>query len=296
MNIAIHAPTSALPWLRKLANLLRQWGLGKHKYFVFCNASALTEMARVFESLPVVLEPNLPAIHRLPPLDSNEPFLHIAGKMVAEHWFYLPVNAVPISKDWADKLETEYIASGKPYLGSAAYLPKRYQDANGIVRVSMGEPFILEPAVYPAALTTKTKYNMLNRTIHHEVLCKSERFPNAHLTELIQDAKWDSNFRLSNVSHGTVLVAHVLDDAMLDELLGGTPPPVITEKIVVKEVEPEKPSPMEVKIPTIKVFKSSEEMRQQTTTENLDSPKAEEQVTVEPKRSRGRPRKVPASK
>jgi len=289
MDIAIHAQTSTLPRLKKLVKVLKHFGLGRHKYTVFCSQAPKHDVEKLFDGLEVTIDSSLPGTYRLPPLDSNEPFQHIASKMTNGPWFLLKVGTVPVVQEWADMLEREYLFAEKLYLGTAVYLPKKYVDVSGVTRISSGEPFIMEAAVYPPNVLKLTKSNLFHKTTHHEVLCRAERFGNAHLSDLIQDANLDDNFRNVNIRSGVCVVSRLANDALLDELIGDIPPPVVVEKIVVKEA-PEAPAPYELKVPTIKIMQKN--LPTEAKTENLDSPTEAEAVTVEPKRVRGRPRKV----
>jgi hypothetical protein len=277
MEIAITASSSALPRIKKLATILRSFGPSQHPLVVFCTPKYQTEVARIFEGLSAKILPVLTGIVRLPPMTDNEPFAIVSKHMTRTHWFYLTADTIPLQADWADKLEQEYLASGQTYLGCADYIPTRYRDGSGIDRVVNGAPYILEAAVYPANLSSISKYSPLSRTVHHEVARRSEMSPCTHLSSLVGNAKWDESYRMAHVG-SAVVITRVLGTELGDEVLGLTvpdapaPPPVVEETIPAPEPEP-----------TMKMFSSMAEMKA--------SQKATDEVIVEPRRA-GRPRKI----
>lgn len=277
MEIAITASSSALPRIKKLATILRSFGPSQHPLVVFCTPKYQTEVARIFEGLSAKILPVLTGIVRLPPMTDNEPFAIVAKHMTRTPWFYLTADTIPLQADWADKLEQEYLASGQTYLGCADYIPTRYRDGSGVDRVVNGAPYILEAAVYPANLSSISKYSPISRTVHHEVARRSEMAPCTHLSSLVGNAKWDESYRMAHVG-SAVVMTRVLGTELGDEVLGLTvpdapaPPPVVEEKIPAPEPEP-----------TMKMFSSMAEMKA--------SQKATDEVTVEPRRV-GRPRKI----
>ena len=277
MEIAITANSSALPRIKKLATILRSFGPSQHPLVVFCTPKYQTEVARIFEGLSAKIMPVLTGIVRIPPMTDNEPFAVVSQHMTRTHWFYLTADTIPLRADWADKLEQEYIASGQTYLGCADYIPTRYRDGSGIDRVVNGAPYILEAAVYPANLSSISKYSPLSRTVHHEVARRSEMAPCSHLSSLVGNAKWDESYRLAHVG-SAVVMTRVMGTELGDEVLGlKVPEP--TPAVVVEA--PAAPEPL--KEPTMKTFSSMEEMKA--------SQKATDEVIVEPRRA-GRPRKL----
>lgn len=271
MEIAITANSSALPRIKKLATILRSFGPSQHPLVVFCTPKYQTEVARIFEGLSAKILPVLTGIVRLPPMADNEPFAIVAKHMTRTHWFYLTADTIPLQADWADKLEQEYLASGQTYLGCADYVPTRYRDGSGIDRVVNGAPFILEAAVYPANLSSISKYSPLSRVVHHEVARRSEMAPCSHLSSLVGNAKWDDSYRLAHVG-SAVVMTRVLGTELGDEVLGLKVPEAPAPTPVVGEIIPA-PEPE----PTMKIFSSMAEMKAS--------------VTVEPRRA-GRPRKI----
>jgi len=229
MEIAISASSAALPRIKKLATILRSFGPSQHPLVVFCTPFYQTEVARIFEGLPIKLMPELTGIDRLPPMSDNEPFWVVSQHMTRTPWFYLTAETVPLKPDWADKLEQEYIASGQSYLGCADYIPTRYRDGSGIDRVVNGAPYILEAAVYPANLESLSSYSPLSRTVHHEVARRGEMAPCSHLSSLIGNAKWDESYRLEHVGNA-VVVTRVLGTELGDQVLGNhVPAPLVEE-------------------------------------------------------------------
>jgi hypothetical protein len=284
MDIAVLAPLSALPRVKKLAQLFRVWGgtPKNHRVRVFTTKSAVAEYSAVWKDLNATIEPVLPGIVRLPPMSENEPFRHVAQSITGTHWFYLPSHTLPVSPDWADRLEKEYLASGKRYLGVAAYIPKRYRDSSGVDRVAPGDPYILEAGIYPANFSTSSQHYLLSRVSHHEISRRSESFPNAALTDSIVSAEWSDAFRLENAPNAAV-VTRLVNDAVVDTLLGNFTPPAPAPEPEAETVTLDSAETVSfpVKEPTIKVISRS--------------PTAEEAVTLvaEPvKRPRGRPPKA----
>lgn len=287
MDIAVLAPLSALPRVKKLAQLFRSWGgtPKNHRVRVFTTKDAVAEYAKIWHDLEASIEPILPGIVRLPPMSENEPFRFIAGAMQGNHWFYLPSHTLPLVPDWADKIEKEYLASGKRYLGVAAYIPKRYRDTSGIDRVAPGDPYILEAGVYPSNFAVSAQRYMLSAVAHHEVSRRQESFPNAALTESIVSAEWSDAFRLEDVK-GALVATRLVNDAVVNELLGGftppAPPPAPEPETSTSDSAQTITFP--VKEPTIKVISRSPTPEEAATLETS--------VTIPPPRGRGRPKKA----
>ena len=301
MEIAIPAPSSSLPKVKKLAAILRSFGPSKHPIFVFCTPTYRTEVARIFEGMNVTVVDKLTGIVRLPPMSDNEPFSIVMRHMTRTHWFYMTAETIPVDKDWADKLEQEYLASGQSYLGCADYIPNRYRDGSGVDRVVNGAPYILEAAIYPANLRAISKYEPISRVVHHEVARRSEMAPSTHLSSLIGNAKWEDNYRLEHVGMA-VVVARVLGTELGDEVLGLSVPdaPPLPEP----PAPPPLPEPM--KEPTMKIYatmeeaiaaKAAAEILADLKAGKLDAPeekasqKVEDEVNIAPRRA-GRPRKI----
>lgn len=285
MDIAVLAPLSALPRVKKLAQLFRSWGgtPKNHRVRVFTTKDAVSAYSQVWKDLDASIEPVLPSIVRLPPMSENEPFRFTANAIKGSHWFYLPPHTVPTSPDWADKLEKEYLASGKRYLGVAAYIPKRYRDSSGVDRVAPSDPYVLEAAIYPPNFSVAAQKFLLSSVAHHEVSRRYESFPNAVLTEAIVSAEWSDAFRLKDAKDA-VLVTRLVGDAVVDELLGNFAPPA-------PEPEPEPETAtvdsaetiaFPVKEPTIKVISRSPTPEDAATLE----------AAIPPPRGRGRPKKA----
>jgi hypothetical protein len=261
MDIAILSPLAALPRTKKLAQLFRKWGgtPKNHRVRIFVTKDALQDTAEIWQDLDVSIEPSLPNIVRLPPMSENEPFRFVAQACTEKPWFFLSPHTVPLTPDWADKLEREYLASGKRYLGVAAYIPKRYRDPSGIDRVAPGDPYVLEAAIYPPDLTAKGVQHFLSRTTHHEVARRLESFPRTQLTDQIISAEWSPEFRLASAKNA-VVATRLVDSAVVDELLGNfTPePPAPKEEPVTATVDSAPPAiSFPVKEPTIKVISRS---------------------------------------
>lgn len=284
MDIAILSPLSALPKIKKLAKLFRQWGgtPKNHQVFVFTTSSAVPDVAKLWEGLNAKVVPALPGVVRQPPMSENEPFAAVAAHLTKNPWVYLNPDTVPLVPEWADLLENEYLSSGKTHLGIAGYIPQRYRDSNGIDRVNPGEPYILEAAVYPPNFTVQSKKSVLSRVAHHEVSSRYVTFPNACLSERMISAEWRDNFRLADCPKEAVLVTRLANSFLVDELLGlSAPEPTVTATSPEAPAEPEPETQtitFPVKEPTIKVISSSQ--------------KSSEAPTVE-KRGPGRPRKNP---
>ena len=284
MDIAILAPRSSFPKVKKLAQLFRSWGgtPKNHRVRVFTTKDAVPDYANLWKDLDASIEPVLSGVVRMPPMSENEPFRYIANSVKGTHWFYMPPHTVPLCPDWADKLEKEYLGSGKQYLGVAGYIPKRYRDSSGIDRVAPGDPYILESAVYPANFLVSAQKYLLSTVAHHEVSRRQECFPKACLTESIVSAEWSDAFRLKDAPHGALLATRLADDSVINELLGNFAPPAPEPKPEPESATADSAQTISfpVKEPTIKVISRS--------------PTVEEAVTLEEpvKRPRGRPRKA----
>jgi hypothetical protein len=303
MNIAIAAPSATFPKLAKLAQLLKKWApLGsKHSYKIYCTKLRKEDIQRMFDGLDIQLDDSLPGVNRHQPMLDNEVFQHIASKETTAPWFLLTHNTVPLSPDWADKLASELLQSGKNFLGCAAYTPKMYKDHSGIQRASHGDPYLLEAAVYPPNLLKSIRTRLLNATTHHESLKARETFHMAHLSGLIANAEYSPNFRLGNAG-SAVLVTRLLNEAVIDELLGYAVPPPATEKVVVEVPTAPAYEPFVPKEPTIAIMSKKEALLKAQMEKDLETiqtpdeaPPEEdstiplEEVTVPVKRKPGRP-------
>lgn len=307
MNIAIHAPSSAFPKIRKLALLFQSWGADnelfkKHQHTIYCTEAKKIDFMRLFDGLPVKFDTGLPTTLRYPPMSSNEPFNYIAGKETSGYWFYMSFETVPLHPGWVDRLESERLMFDKPYLGAAAYSPREWIDPSGNKRLSHGNPYILEAAVYPPDFLKRIRARILSTTTHHEVSHGTEVYNNAQLSDCIQSADYNMNFRKSNALKSTVVVTRLANDALIDELLGEEVPLPAT---IIKEVTvavPETPKPAEIKVPTIKVMTSEQRKAQleqdKLTAQTPDEPPPDDEnnspfpvseVTLPAKRKPGRP-------
>ena len=283
MDIAILAPLSALPKVKKLAQLFRLWGgtPKNHRTRIFTTKDGVAPLSAIWQDLDATIEAVLPGIVRQPPMSENEPFRFVAASCTDRPWFFLPSHTLPLTPDWADRLEKEYLASQRPYLGVAATIPKRYRDSTGVDRVAPGDPYILEAAIYPVSMEASSRHFMLSRTQHHEIARRFESFPKAHLTDAIATAEWADSFRLKDARNACA-VTRLVNDAVVDELLGNFAPPAPEPP---KETETTTSSEsvtatiaFPVKEPTIKVISRSPE---------------EDAEGILEKRRPGRPRKEP---
>jgi hypothetical protein len=306
MNIAIAAPSATFPKLAKLAQLLKKWPpLGsKHSYKIYCTKLRKEDIQRMFDGLDIQLDDSLPGVTRHQPMLDNEVFQHIASKETTAPWFLLTHNTVPLSPDWADKLASELLQSGKSLLGCAAYTPKMYKDNNGVTRAADGDPYLLESAVYPPNLLKSIRTRLLNATTHHESLKARETFHMAHLSGLIANAEYNPNFRLGNAG-SAVVATRLLNEAVIDEMLGYAVPPPATERVIVEAPAAPAYQPFVMKEPTISIMSKKEALLKvqmekdaetiQTPDETPDDDTSStipmEEVTLPVKRKPGRPAK-----
>ena len=310
MNIAIHAPSSAYPKIRKLAQLFHSWGADhevfkKHQHTVYCTDTKEIDFRRLFDGLPVKFDIGLPKTLRYPPMSSNEPFNYIASKETSGYWFFLGIETVPLHPGWVDRLESERLMFDKPYLGAAAYSPREWIDPAGNKRLSHGNPYILEAAVYPYDFLKRLKSRILSTTSHHEIIHGTEVYNSAQLSDCIQSAEYNFNFRKANCLKSTVVVTRLGNDALIDELLGEEVPlpATVIERV---EVPVSAPTPAPIKIPTIKVLTAEEKEQMKKdleTAKTPDTPPADDEnhspfpvseITLPVKRKPGRPAKSSA--
>jgi len=259
MDIAIPVLPKALPSARKLAAVLKQFGPldSRHRITVFTTPTALADAQRFFDGIrDVRFLTVLSTLYREPPKSLNETFDTIAQHMVGSHWFYLSVDTRPVVSNWADVLDREYRASGKRYLGFQVNLTRRFRDASGVDRMDIGDPYILEAAVYPPNLTSLERQSARNHGSHHEVFRRHEMVKHSATTDYIGNANWNASYVCA--SPNEVVVTRISPDWQ----------PVSLELLPEADAE----------APMLPVD---------------DSNKA---VTLEnPKRGRGRPRKVPVT-
>lgn len=197
MDIAIPVLTKALPSTRKLASILKQFGPLdiRHRITVFTTPTVLDEVMQIFDGIrDVTFRASLSTLYREPPRSSNETFDIIARAMTENHWFYLSTDTRPIVSNWADILDQEYRASGKRYLGHQVNLTRRFRDASGVERMDLGDPYILEAAVYPADLTSIERHSARNHGNHHEVFRRHEMVKHTAATHRIGNANWNDSY------------------------------------------------------------------------------------------------------
>lgn len=236
MNIVIPAPTRALPKIKKLARLLIAQGPldSRHQITVLMVPTALEEVQKYFDGIAnVKFAPVLSSVYREPPASANEPFMAAAKLMTERHWFYLTPETVPLAPDWADCLDREYRQSGKKYLGFQANIPRRFRDSAGIDRVDLGDPYILEAAIYPANLLRQTKITPRQQGAHHEVQRRQEMVKQTCLSEVIASAEWGKGWQ---PPLGIKVATRLLDDAVVDNLLRAAPAPLAANHAPVLEI------------------------------------------------------------
>lgn len=261
MDIAIPVLSKALPNARKLVAVLKQFGPldSRHKITVYTTSSVLNEVQRLFDGLrDVTFKAILPTLYREPPRSTNETFDLVARDMTHNHWFYMSTDTRPVVSNWADVLDQEYRASGRRYLGYQVNLTRRFRDAAGVERVDIGDPYILEAAVYPANLTKIERNSARNHGNHHEVFRRHEMVKHTATTDRIGNANWNDAYVCQTPNE--VVVTRISPD-------WGNPP-----QVAPVELEPEPEAPM------------------------LSVDDSQNEVTLDnPKRGRGRPRKVPVT-
>lgn len=302
MNIAIAAPSATYPKLAKLAQLFKQWAplSTKHRYKIYCSKLRKDDIRRMFDGLDIQIDDSLPGINRHQPMLDNEVFRRIASRETTAPWFLLNHYTTPLTPDWADKLDSELLQSGKTMLGCAAYTPRMYKDNSGVQRMANGDPYLLEAALYPPNLLKSIRTRLMNATTHHESLKARETFHMAHLSGLIANAEYNPNFRLEN-SGSAVLVTRLANEAVIDALLGYAVPPPATEKVIVEAPAAPAYEPFVPREPVISIMSRKEaELKAQMekdleTIKTPDEPPVEdstiplEEVTLPVKRKPGRP-------
>lgn len=224
MNIVIPAPVRALPKIRKIAQMIKALGRldDRHRIAVLTVPSALVEVQKFFDGIPhVQFHPVLSPVYREPPASANDPFMHAARLMTDSHWFYLSPETLPLVSGWADALDRAYRDSGKKYLGCQKNLPKRFRDVTGVERVDLGDPYILEAAVYPANLLSQSKIRPRQQGLHHEVQRRHEMNKSIAVSDLVASAEWSEEFAPRAPQ---VVVTRLLGDAVFDRLLQSAPP------------------------------------------------------------------------
>jgi hypothetical protein len=168
----------------------------------------------------------LSGTHRSFPLSANEVFLEVMRYVrqnfpADEPWLYLTGDCVPLKAGWVETLERTWRTQpDKPFLGRVEYLPERRTDLQGIERVSYGEPYTLEVAVYPGDANHRIKVNMLNRTVHHETFRRRFVTPFTHNTDLIASAAWKQDYDPASTPAEAVLLTRVYDDKVARSVLG----------------------------------------------------------------------------
>jgi hypothetical protein len=144
----------------------------------------------------------------------------VARNMLTEHWFYLTSDTLPLVPNWADVLDRNYRESLRRYLGCQSNLTRRFRDVSGVDRLDLGDPYILEAAVYPANVTKLEKNTARNHGTHHEVFRRFEMVKNSAITEQIANANWQENFR---PRAGHVVVTRLAGSSIADNILGNEP-------------------------------------------------------------------------
>ena len=210
MKIAILADQNNTPKARKQAEAIKQFGCSL-PIVVFTSKSIERDVLDIFSGISgVTVKPTLQNIVRRPPMTSNEPFYHIAKEIGdADAWFYLSSDSIPLHSGWETDIEREYLRAGKPFMGIADYQPISYSSA-GVNRVDHGAPYLLECAVYPADFWKNMRNRTPNYHVHHEQYARNERFPKAHITNLIFNANWKD----TAIASGEAVATRVFNNAI----------------------------------------------------------------------------------
>lgn len=158
-------------------------------------------------------------------------------------WLFLEMDMTPIKKGWADELEAEYRACGKPFMGNLSWTTTTTADQEMINLCK----HLVGAAIYPPDITPYskvwTKVNQINTA--WDVLLQWELPQHAHDTELIQmcfrtcnyqklediNGKWivkgedreewpDENYTFSHpINIGTAVLVHGCNDGSLASLV-----------------------------------------------------------------------------
>lgn len=98
---------------------------------------------------------------------------------VGHPFLWLEPDCTPITSDWLDKIEAEFIAAGKPFLGAEVTKPQHRMSGVG---------------VYPNDFVRYTsRLHTLPKNVPWDQYFASDIIPNAHFTSLIQNV-WNTEF------------------------------------------------------------------------------------------------------
>lgn len=76
--------------------------------------------------------------------------MNLARLRNSEPWIYLEADAAPTQKDWANRLQNAYRASGQPYFGNLVEMPVI---RNGVLEENTGETMMMGVGIYPPNMT-----------------------------------------------------------------------------------------------------------------------------------------------
>lgn len=146
---------------------------------------------------------------------------------VGHPFLWLEPDCTPITSDWLDRIEAEFIASGKPFLGAEVTKPQHRMSGVG---------------VYPPDFVSHTsRLHMLPKNVPFDQYFASDIVPKAHFTTLIQNV-WNTEFgkpetiptfptkeSLSLLDPKAVLFHRCKDGTLIDRLRENRVVPVVVQ-------------------------------------------------------------------
>ena len=210
----------------KLAQWIRELGgVGNHECLLSVNrtmASAklhepiMDELKAAFRVVTFYIqspEDERPGPPQMPHVYSaNNAFIRVNKDVIDDHsdtpYFWLEGDAIPLVSDWLDRIQTEYFAAGKPFMGARVIYPNTPEHMSGV-------------AVYRAIGRNAPDYVMAQNNAW-DVVAASQILPKAHFTGLIQHdwkaAPFNSQEDIARIRSGVVVYHQCKDGSLIDRL------------------------------------------------------------------------------
>lgn len=141
---------------------------------------------------------------------------HVVNGLGGVPFFWMEADAVPLCPDWLDRIEAEWKASGKPFLGARVALPDIPVHMTGIAVYSEIAKHI------PKNQVIQYQFSYRKPQVAFDVQHREQTLPNAKLTALIQH-EWKpepfaDDASLSRLNPETVIYHQCKDGSLIDRL------------------------------------------------------------------------------
>lgn len=242
----------------KQANKLIDWigelgGCGSHEVLFAVNKMLvakeehipmLERLSKIFRSsklYEVSPEDERPGPPQMPHVyAANNFFIRVNKDVINDHsdtpYLWLESDAIPLVPDWLDRIQTEYFACGKPFMGARVLYENTPEHMSGV-------------AVYRAIGRNAPDYVMAQNNAW-DVVAASQILPKAHFTGLIQHdwkaAPFNSQADMARIRSGVVIYHQCKDLSLIDRLRESRGGVVVTRSAHHGEIAGVNPAPATV--------------------------------------------------